>query len=82
MDHIVSAAEANRSFSRLLRTVREGQSVTVTSHGRPVARIVPFADEEAARRASRRAWLEELRSRPAVEPPIGHWTREELYGRE
>ncbi|TIP01752.1 MAG: type II toxin-antitoxin system prevent-host-death family antitoxin, partial [Mesorhizobium sp.] len=41
MDEAVSAADANRRFSYILREVREGQSYVVTSHGRPVARIVP-----------------------------------------
>ena len=37
MDKAVSAADANRRFSELLRTVKKGQSVVVTSHGKPVA---------------------------------------------
>ncbi|TIV74086.1 MAG: type II toxin-antitoxin system prevent-host-death family antitoxin, partial [Mesorhizobium sp.] len=36
MDEAVSAADANRRFSHILRAVREGQSYVVTSHGRPV----------------------------------------------
>lgn len=43
MDEPVSAAEANRRFSVWLRGVRHGHSSLVTSHGRPVARIVPPA---------------------------------------
>ena len=43
----MQAAEANRNFSRVLREVTEGRSYLVTSHGRPVARIVP-ADAGAA----------------------------------
>ncbi|MES0203749.1 type II toxin-antitoxin system Phd/YefM family antitoxin [Mesorhizobium australicum] len=42
----VSATDANRRFSLLLRGVREGQSYVVTSHGRPVARIVPADHQE------------------------------------
>ena len=34
MERGVSAAEANRKFSKLLRTVREGHSYLVTSHGK------------------------------------------------
>ena len=33
--------DVNRRFSELLRTVRDGRSVIVTSHGKPVTRIVP-----------------------------------------
>ena len=50
MDDAISAADANRRFSSLLRRVREGRSVIVTSHGKPIARIVPVGgrDEGAA----------------------------------
>ena len=41
MDEAVSAADANRRFSLLLRGVREGRSYVVTSHGKPVARLIP-----------------------------------------
>lgn len=40
MEEAVSAADANRQFSLLLRRVREGHSYVVTSHGKPVARLV------------------------------------------
>jgi prevent-host-death family protein len=29
----ISAADANRQFSQLLRRVREGHSIVITSHG-------------------------------------------------
>ncbi|HEV8677905.1 MAG TPA: type II toxin-antitoxin system prevent-host-death family antitoxin [Stellaceae bacterium] len=76
MDKVVSAAQANRSFSQLLRSVREGDSYVVTSHGRPVARIVPIR-EDAVRKRARELLLARLRSQPAID--IGPWTREELY---
>ncbi len=41
----VSAADANRRFSELLRTVKDGGSVVVTSHGKPVAKISPVFDD-------------------------------------
>ncbi|RYD22210.1 MAG: type II toxin-antitoxin system prevent-host-death family antitoxin, partial [Spirochaetia bacterium] len=41
MEEAVSAADANRRFSVLLRGVRDGNSYVVTSHGKPVARILP-----------------------------------------
>ncbi len=40
----VSAADANREFSKILRTVREGETITVTSHGEPVAVISPISE--------------------------------------
>lgn len=73
----VPAADANRRFSELLRTVKAGRSVVVTSHGKPVARIVPAAEGERAADGARSALLARLRTqRPAK---AGRWTREELY---
>ncbi|AWP23038.1 hypothetical protein C4901_06600 [Acidiferrobacter sp. SPIII_3] len=42
MDKFISAAEAHRQFSALLREVREGRRYVVTRHGRPIARLVPI----------------------------------------
>ena len=42
MDHTVTSTEAKNSLSRLLSDVeRTGHPVTITNHGRPVARLVP-----------------------------------------
>jgi prevent-host-death family protein len=84
MDISVPASEANRSFSELLRRVQNGESVSVTRHGRPVARIIPAEDdgaiEERRQRQERaRAYLKRAAKRPAVD--IGPWTRDELYDR-
>ena len=76
MQKVISAAEANRKFSEVLRGVREGQSYVVTSHGRPVARIEPLNDGHDADRA-RGALLRRLRLQKAID--IGPWTRDELY---
>jgi len=80
MDEVVTAGEANRQFSRILQRVRDGRSVVVTSHGRPVARIVPAEGETATRRAARDALLARLEAQPAV--PADRWSREDLYARE
>jgi prevent-host-death family protein len=77
MEESVSAADANRNFSLLLRRVREGRSYVVTSHGRPVARLVPADENCEARLRARSALLARLRGQPVVYP--GRWTREELY---
>ena len=76
MDKIVSAAEANREFSSLLRGVRQGQTYVVTSHGKPVARIIP-AEEQPTLSRARAALLARLEKEPIVE--VGRWTRAELY---
>ena len=77
MDEMISAADANREFSRLLRSVRDGNSYTVTSHGRPVARIVPINDDLRAREDAKRRLIERLRSQPST--PAERWTRDDLY---
>jgi prevent-host-death family protein len=77
MDKAVSAADANRRFSELLRTVKKGGSVVVTSHGKPVARITPVVEDERAAEGARSALFARLRTERAVN--AGRWTRDELY---
>jgi len=76
MEKSVSAADANRRFSELLRTVKEGRSVVVTSHGKPVAKIMPVVEDERTAEAARSALFARLRRERAVK--AGRWTREEL----
>ena len=74
----VSATQANREFSNLLGEVERGTVVQVTSHGRAVARIIPEpVADDSEREAAFRAWIAELRQRPAMN--LGPWTRDELY---
>ena len=77
MDKAVSAADANRRFSELLRAVKKGRSVIVTSHGRPVAKIMPAVEDERAAAGARAALFARLRTERAVR--VGRWTRDELY---
>jgi len=77
MEKIVSAAEANREFSSLLRGVRQGQTYLVTSHGKPVARIIPAGEQETILARARAALLARLENEPIVE--VGRWSRHELY---
>lgn len=77
MEKAVSAADANRKFSKLLHAVREGRSYVVTSHGKAVARIVPIEKNGAATPGARTALLKRLRSEPVV--TIGRWSRDDLY---
>jgi len=77
MDEIVSAADANRKFSHLLRGVREGRTYVVTSHGKPIAKIVPADEHQEVAASARQALLTRLEKKPIVQ--IGHWSRDELY---
>ena len=77
MEEAVSAADANRRFSLLLRGVREGRSYVVTSHGKPVARLIPAGKHEGVATSARSTLLFRLEKQPAIH--AGRWTRDELY---
>jgi prevent-host-death family protein len=77
MEEAVSAADANRKFSLLLRGVREGHSYVVTSHGRPVARIVPAGKHEGVAAGARSVLLSRLETQPVIN--AGRWARDDLY---
>ena len=49
MAETVTARDANRHFSRLLREVAEGKSFVITHRGRSVARLVPEPASDARR---------------------------------
>lgn len=49
----VGAFEAKTRLSELLAQVEAGEQVTITKHGRPVARLVPIVESPA-----RRDWAE------------------------
>jgi prevent-host-death family protein len=79
MSGAISAAEANRSFSALLRRVRSGQSVLITSHGRPLARIVPVREGDPVASRARQTLLSRLAHARITR--AGRWTRDELHER-
>lgn len=75
-----SAAEANRQFSRLLRdVVVEGRTVTITSRGKPVAKLIPIDDATARAEweQSKREIFERLEKQPAMNR--GPWSRDDAY---
>jgi len=45
MSATVRAFEAKTHLSELLARVEAGEQVTITKHGRPIARLVPVADD-------------------------------------
>ena len=63
----VGLHQAKTRLPRLLERVRRGESVTITKHGRPIARLVPVAadDEERAGQAANRIRSRRLRLRGA-----------------
>jgi prevent-host-death family protein len=77
VEETVSAADANRRFSLLLRGVREGRSYVVTSHGKPVARLIPVGKHEDVAGGARSTLLSRLEKQRVIE--VGPWTRDDLY---
>ena len=80
MDRSISAADANRNFSSLLRDVRDGETFRVTSHGKPVARIIPADQDQAVTSVARELLFKRLKAQPALN--VGSWSRDELYDDE
>lgn len=75
------AADANRKFSELLRGVRKGRRYVVTSHGKPVAKLVPADVDERATQSSRAVLFERLQSQKPMKGSAARrrWKRDELY---
>ena len=79
MDEPVSASDADRQFSLLLRGVRDGRSYVITSHGKAVARITPAGRDNRVSARARDVLLKRLESQPVVD--FGRWSRDDLYER-
>lgn len=73
----ISAADANRHFSDLLRDVATGQVVTVVSRGKPVATISPARTADDQRKAAQECLFQRLRQNKAL--GARNWERNELY---
>ncbi|MCM3780029.1 type II toxin-antitoxin system prevent-host-death family antitoxin [Microbacterium hydrocarbonoxydans] len=71
MSAVISQREMRNSSSEVLRRVEAGEELTVTNHGRPVARLVPIRpsvlDELLAEAAGT---LAPLRSQDAIHPAV------------
>jgi len=75
MDRTISVSEAKRRFSEFLREASEGESFTVVSHGRAVARVLPV--EKARERFAVERLLDFVEGFPIRHS--GDWTRADLY---
>ncbi len=69
---IVGAFEAKTHLSSLLDRVEQGEEVTITRHGKPIARLVPAQD---ARQAASIEAFQRIRARAAtltgtLSPPV------------
>lgn len=81
MDKTITTEDFRNRPESILKDVQGGESFTVTSGGKPVARIVPAsktAEEETARKdAAWKALLTRLDQQPALN--LGSWSREDGY---
>lgn len=65
----VGVRELRDGLSRHLATVREGHTITVTDHGRPVARIVPVGVPTKLEQLIAEGMVTPARKRPRALPP-------------
>lgn len=42
MEHTIGIRELKTKISQVIKAARDGESVTITWHGKPLARIVPY----------------------------------------
>jgi prevent-host-death family protein len=77
MEKTISATDANRKFSQLLKSVRQGRGHIITSRGQSVAKISPINGAERVTTEARKALLARLRRQTVT--PAGRWTRDQLY---
>ena len=73
----ISAAEANRQFSTVLREVSQGEEFTVLSRGRSVAAIVPIGKSGPDHKTAKQSLLVRLRKQSIT--GSREWNRAELY---
>jgi prevent-host-death family protein len=63
MAKTVGAFEAKTHFSALLEEIEQGNEITITKHGRPVAKLVPMGDRQRMSVSEAIEGLLKLRSR-------------------
>lgn len=59
----VTAYEAKTHLPRLIRAVEQGETVIITRHGKPVAKLAPIEDQRRANVAEVMKRMEALRRR-------------------
>jgi prevent-host-death family protein len=75
----VTAADANRQFSSVLREIAQGETFTVLSRGKPVATISGAKPGDAQRNVAKSGLVARLRKQAAT--GSRSWSRDELYDR-
>jgi len=73
----ITAANANRGFSSLLREVSKGEEITILSRGTPVAKITSVNSAVLQKKAMKNLLLSRLKTQDVT--GSRNWTRDELY---
>jgi prevent-host-death family protein len=73
----ITAANANRGFSNLLREVSKGEEIIILSRGTPVAKISSVNSEGLQKNAMKNLLLSRLKAQEVT--GSRNWTRDELY---
>lgn len=73
----LSIAEAKSQFSAVIDRAQAGEEITITRHGKPVARVVPVRMEHDKERA-RRAFEEMIKLRDETGASLGGLNWKEL----
>lgn len=74
---IITAANANRGFSNLLREVRKGEEITILSRGTPVAKITSVNSAMLQKNEMKKLLVSRLKTQGVT--GSRNWTRDELY---
>lgn len=73
----ITASNANRGFSNLLREVSKGEEIMITSRGTPVAKVISVKSTVLQKNAMKELLLSRLKTQIAT--GSRNWTRNELY---
>ncbi len=73
----ITASNANRGFSKLLREVSAGEEITILSRGKPVAKITSLNSEALQKKSMKNSLLSRLKAQKIS--GSRNWTRDELY---
>ncbi len=78
----IQASEAKTHLPRILDEVERGETILITRHGRPIARLVPEADGQAAEigAAIDRIQQRGRAAQPTTIEELLEWRREGLRG--
>jgi prevent-host-death family protein len=74
---MIGTLEAKTHFSRLLARAERGEEITITRHGKPVAKLVPVAPRPSPKEIVER--ILENRQGWKLEP--GEWKELRYFGR-